>query len=99
MASGREHLERAIDFCDRALAQLRVLDQPLGENPEHEVITLVEAVRTELVATLKEHRLALSDAGLGERRPPPKPRQIFTSRSEKNPTQKAGLRREEPASH
>jgi hypothetical protein len=32
MASAAGHLERALEFCERALDQLRVLDEPLGEN-------------------------------------------------------------------
>ena len=54
MASATGHLERALDFCERALDQLRVLDEPLGENGVHEVIPLVEAVRTERVAILND---------------------------------------------
>ena len=52
MASAAGHLERPLEFCERALDQLRVLDEPLGENGVHEVIPLVEAARTELVAIL-----------------------------------------------
>jgi hypothetical protein len=48
------HIERALDLCERALDQLRVLDKPLGENGVHNVIPLVEAARTELVAILNE---------------------------------------------
>jgi hypothetical protein len=53
MASAADHFQRALDFCDRALDQLGVLDQPRGEKPwVHEVIPFVEAARTELVAVL-----------------------------------------------
>jgi hypothetical protein len=55
MASAAGHLERALDFCERALDQLSVLDQPRGQEPwMHEVITLVEGSRTELVAILSD---------------------------------------------
>jgi hypothetical protein len=54
MASATGHLERALEFCERGLDQLRVLDEPLGENGVHEVIPLLEAARTELVAILND---------------------------------------------
>ena len=54
MASAAGHIERALDFCERALDQLRDLDERLGENGVHELIPLVEAARTELVAVLNE---------------------------------------------
>jgi hypothetical protein len=56
MASAADQIERALDFCDRALAQLRALDQPLRETAVHQVIPLVEAARIELIAILNDDR-------------------------------------------
>ena len=54
MTSTAGHIERALDLCERALDQLGVLDEPLGENGVHDVIPLVEAARTELIAILND---------------------------------------------
>ena len=54
MASAAGHAERALDFCERALDQLKDLDERLGEHGVHEVLPLVEAARTELVAILND---------------------------------------------
>jgi hypothetical protein len=48
VAAAAEHVDRALDFCDRALDHLKSEEPNVGE-----AIPLIEATRTELLALQK----------------------------------------------
>jgi hypothetical protein len=48
VAAAAEHVERALDFCDRALDHLKNEESNVGE-----ALPLIEATRTELLALQK----------------------------------------------
>jgi hypothetical protein len=48
VAAAAEHVERALDYCDRALDHLKSDEPNVGE-----AIPLIEATRTELLALQK----------------------------------------------